>query len=346
MILAGGIGSRFWPVSTPARPKQLLPLGSDRPLIVDTVERARKIVPEERIRVLSGGPIADAIQRATDLPDSAMMREPEARGTCPVLAWAAYEIYRQHPEAVLASLHADHVIQPTQAFVALVRDAGRVAAETGALLTVSALPTRAETGYGYINPGEALGTKGTAEAVRVRKFEEKPDAETAEAYIAEGFRWNTGIFIWRADTFLEEVRAYAPDVAGGFSYLDEGNTEAFFAHAPVCTVDEAILEKSARVGTVFATFQWDDVGSWEAVTRTRSSDEHGNVRIGDTHVLDSSGCVVFADDGPLVLFGVEDLVVVRSGGVSFVTSRSRAPDLKKLVATLPQSLRVLDGGSA
>lgn len=346
MILAGGIGSRFWPVSTPARPKQLLPLGSDRPLIVDTVERARKIVPEERIRVLSGGPVADAIQGATDLPDSAMMREPEARGTCPVLAWAAHEIEREHPGAVLASLHADHVIQPTQAFVQLVQDAGHVAAQTRALLTISARPTRPETGYGYINPGAALAVHGTAEAVEVKKFEEKPDAETAKRYIAEGFRWNTGIFIWRADSFLEEVRAHAPDVADGFHHLDAGDAEAFFAQSPISTVDEAILENSGRVGTVFATFQWDDVGSWEAVTRTRAPDEHGNVRIGDTHALDSRGCVAFADDGPLVLFGVEDLVVVRSGGVSFVTTRANAPDLKRLVATLPQRLRVMHGDSA
>ncbi len=343
LILAGGIGSRFWPVSTPARPKQLLPLGSDRPLIVDTVERARRIVPDDRIRVLSGGSVADAIQRATGLPESAMMREPEARGTCPVLAWAAHRIGAHHPGAVLASLHADHVIAPEQAFVDLVADASRIAFETRTLLTVAAPPTRAETGYGYIRPGEPLATEGSATAYRVEQFEEKPDRDTAERYVTAGYLWNTGIFVWRADTFLDEVRAHAPEVASAFSSLERGDDAEFFARSPVCTVDEAILERSARVGTVTATFRWDDVGSWEAVTRTRDADEHGNVRLGDTHLLDAADCVAFADDGPVVMFGVKDLVVVRSGGVSFVTTRERAPDLKRLVATLPERLRDLSG---
>ena len=165
--------------------------------------------------------------------------------------------------------------------------------------------------------------------------------KTAEDYVAQGFRWNTGIFVWRADRFLEEVGTHAPEVAAGFAHLESGDVDAFFRDAPECTVDEAILENSRRVGTVKATFQWDDVGSWEAVTRTRTADEHGNVRIGDTHALEVRDCVAFADDGPVVLYGVDNLVVVRSGGVTFVTRREKAPHLKTLVATLPDRLRTL-----
>ncbi len=338
LILAGGVGSRFWPVSTPARPKQLLPLGSERPLIVDTVERARLVAGLERIRVLTGQEIGDAIQLATGLPDEAFLIEPQAKGTCPVLAWAAFEAARSAPDTVLISLHADHVIEPADAFVKLLRDAAQIAYTSEMLLTVAVPPTRPEVGYGYIRPGAELAREGSAECLSVGAFVEKPNLETAKKYVAAGYLWNSGIFIWRADTFLAEVRAHEPRVSSAMKHLESGDVAAFFDACPNVTVDEGILEPSDRVATVRATFRWDDVGSWEALTRTRTPDARGNVSIGPTHIVDGHNNVAVAEDGSIVLFGVSDLVVVKKGDVAFVTTRAKSPHLKELLGELPGGL--------
>jgi len=345
LILAGGIGSRFWPTSTPQRPKQLLPLGSERPLIVDTVARAEQIAGRANIRVLSGGPVARAIQATTQLPDSSMMWEPRAKGTCPVLAWAAWVAQREQPGSVLISLHADHVIEPADAFVTLLLDTAQLAADSGRLFTVAVPPTRPETGYGYIQPGTDLGLHGTARSFEVASFHEKPDAATAEKYLTQGYLWNSGIFIWRADRFLEEVAICEPRVAAAFSFLEAGDVDGFFAACPNTTVDESVLERSASVASVSATFSWDDVGSWEALTRSRTPDSSGNVAVGDAHMVEAHGNVVFAERGSVVLFDVDELVVVTSGDVTLVTKRSSSPDLKRLLASLPEPLTNPDGTS-
>ncbi len=338
-ILAGGVGSRFWPVSTPARPKQLLPLAGDRPLIEETVVRARRLVPDERIRILAGAELTERFAAALpDLPRSAYLVEPAARGTAPVLAWAAWTILREDPDACMVSLHADHEVDPEEAFAARIREAAALAQRERILVTVGVEPDRPETGYGYVQPGTAL--PGPVEgAARVAAFHEKPDAETAARYLDEGFLWNTGIFVWRADVFLEEIRAHAPEVAEALPRLERGDVPGFFAACTPVTVDVAVLERSHRVGVLTATFRWDDVGSWASLPRTRTGDEAGNVAVGRLTAVDSRDNVVFAEEGAVVLFGVEDLIVVRTRGVTFVTHRERAPELKALVASLPADLR-------
>lgn len=342
VVLAGGVGSRFWPASTPRRPKQLLPLASDRPLIVDTVERAAPIAGADRIRILTGEAVGRAIQAGTGLPDSAFMLEPQAKGTCPVLAWAAFEAAKTSPDTVLVSLHADHDIEPADAFVRLIQEASQIAHETERLLTIAVPPTRPEVGYGYIHAGEEITRVGSAVCYDVQAFVEKPNLETAEQYVADGYLWNSGIFVWRADTFLDEVRAHEPGVAAALPHLERGDVAGFFDACPNITVDDGVLEPSNRVATVPATFTWDDVGSWEALTRTRELDESGNVLIGDAHLVDSSGNVVVAEDGSVVLFGVSDLVVVKKGEVAFVTTRAKSPDLKALLSELPEHIKALD----
>ncbi len=338
LILAGGVGSRFWPVSTPRRPKQLLSLGSEQPLIVDTVRRAVALGGADRLWVLTGSSVGRAIQRVTELPDSALLIEPQARGTAPVLAWAAWTACREDPDTVLVSLHADHVIDPEEAFIRLLRDGARIVAEHDLLLTVAVKPTRAEPGYGYIAPGDRVARVGTATCSRVDAFKEKPDGQTAAAYVAAGYLWNSGIFLWRAGRFLEEVRRLEPAIGAALEHLERGDVMAYFAACPDISVDEAVLERSDRVGTLQATFRWDDVGAWEALTRTRPADERGNVHVGPSHVVEGGGNVVFAEGAPVVLFGVDDLVVVRTDAVTLVTSRARSPQLKELLKELPDDL--------
>lgn len=350
VILAGGVGSRFWPVSTPARPKQLLPLASDRPLIEDTVERILPLIPQERLRILTGPHLADPILGALpSLEAGNLLLEPRAAGTAPVLAWAAAEIERRDPDAVMVSLHADHVIHPPQAFRALLERAAELARRHGRLFTIGAVPTRPETGYGYIQlgaelaqrPDDAPGEPG----YEVARFVEKPDRERAGEYVASGdFLWNTGLFVWTVRDLLDQIERHTPELAALIPIAREGGTEEFFRRAQTLSIDEGLLERSDRVGVVRATFAWDDVGAWDAVARTRPRDDDGNVLLGDAHAVDTRDCVLYADDGPVVAFGVEDLVVVRTGGVTFVARRDRTPDLKSLLARIPDALRDPGGG--
>ena len=339
-ILAGGAGTRFWPLSTPRRPKQLLPLAGKDPLILDTLNRARGIIPDRRIRILTGKHLVDPFQEALDsLDPEVFMVEPQAKGTGPVLTWAAWTLKQLDPEAVVISLHADHAIQPREVFQDLMRRTGVLAHGSRSLFTVAVPPTRPETGYGYIRPGEALSGGEDLGAFRVRSFVEKPDRDTAREYLEAGYFWNSGIFVWRADVFLEEVEAVSPELADPLPRLAEGDVEGYFRDVPNIAVDTAVLERSSRVASVPATFQWDDVGAWEALGRTGSPDGSGNVSLGSVHFKDARDNIVVAEDGEVVLFGVEGLAVVRCGEVVLVARRDRTPELKTLLKDLPHHLK-------
>jgi mannose-1-phosphate guanylyltransferase len=341
VILAGGVGSRFWPVSTPARPKQVLPLAGDSPLVRQTVERVLPLVPAERIRILAGAHLGGPILAATPQLQSAnLLLEPRARGTAPVLAWAAHTLVREDPSAVMISLHADHVIAPAAAFRDLLARTAAASVRHQRLFTIGARPTRPETGYGYIRPGEALEAADGSGVVphAIAEFVEKPDAATAARYIAAGCLWNTGLFIWPAALLLEQLRRHTPELAALLPLLDAGDAEAFFTQAPALTIDVGLLERTDRAAVVAATFDWDDVGAWDAVGRTRAADGAGNVLVGDAYAVESRDSIVWSEDGAVAVFGVSDLVVVRANGVTLVTHRDRAPDLKRLLEQLPARL--------
>ena len=310
---------------------------------METVERARALVADDRIRVLTSPELLERIARSLpDLPESAFRTEPVPKGTGPALAWSTWEVHREDPDAVVIALPSDHFVRPIEAFAILAREAATIARREPLLLTVGVPPDRAETGFGYIQPGEPLEASPGLEALRVAAFHEKPDAATAERYLAEGYLWNGGIFVWRARTFLDELARHAPEIGDLLPLLDEGDVQGFFERAPGVTVDVAVMERSRSVGVIRANFRWDDVGSWEAVARTRPGDERGNVVEGEAHLVDASGNVVFSDGHPVVLFGVDDLVVVRTEAVTLVTRRTRAADLKDLLSRLPGRLRRLE----
>ncbi len=340
VILAGGVGSRFWPVSTGARPKQLLPLVTAQPLVADTTERALGIVPTERLRVLAGRDLESALTAALpEVPAEAYLWEPVARGTAPALTWASWVIAKEDPEAVLVSLHSDHLIEPVDAFHSDLRRCAATARTQGVLTTIGVRPSGPDPGYGYLQPGPSLHENGAETAVRVERFHEKPDLRTAEEYVRAGYLWNSGIFVWKASVFLDELRTHAPELASLLPLLEAGDVDGFFRAAPGASVDEAVLERSGRVATVEATFRWDDVGTWEALARTREVDGHGNVAVGDALLVDSGRNIVYTEDAPVVLFGVEDIVVVRTPGMTMVTTRERSRDLKRLVELLPPEWR-------
>ena len=351
-VLAGGAGTRFWPLSTPRQPKQLLPLAGPNPLIADTLARVRGFVPPEKVRILAGRELVPQLRDATGLPRGAFMVETRPRGTGPVLARAAWEIEKTDPGAVLVSLHSDHLVRPAHNFRDVLRAAVEIARRDRMLLTVAVPPDRPETGYGYIKPGSPLSAPEHHRAYRVDGFVEKPDEETASRYVAEGYRWNSGIFIWPAAVFLDEVVALAPEIARALPHLERGEDTAFYDAAETISVDEAVLERSSRVASIDATFHWDDIGSWEALARNRPADAEGNVCQGRSYLADARDNIAVATSGQVVLLGVEGLLVVQTDQTTLVMPRAESTRLKQYLTHMdahtifPQTDRGLDSDPA
>jgi mannose-1-phosphate guanylyltransferase len=342
VVLAGGVGSRFWPISTVERPKQLLALAGERPLVVDAVERLLPLVPAERVLLVGSRPLQDALRRAlSGVPPGNVLAEPVAASTAPALAWATARARASDPGASVLSVHADWTVGDPEAFRTAAAEALDLAEREDVLVTVGARATRPEVGYGYIVPGERIGT---GPARRIARFVEKPSAAEAGRLIAAGALWNTGMFAWTAARFRTECDTHAPEIAGSLSALDRGDVEAFYRTVRPVSVDVGLYERTTRGAVLAGDFGWDDVGSWAALARVRAADATGNFTVGPAYAVDAANCIIWSEDGATVVEGVTDLVVVRSRGVTLVTTRARAPHLKELLARLPAELTG-EGGS-
>jgi len=336
VVLAGGIGSRFWPLSTAERPKQLLPLVGDEPMLVQAVHRLAPLVPIERVLILTNASLAPAVRRLLPtLPAENVVAEPRPAGTAAALAWAAAEIAaRDGDDAVMISVHADWAIAEPPRFRETLARACEAAAAQASLVTVGVVPTRPDPGFGYIEPGAPID----GDVRRVARFVEKPSRERAAEFVAAGYLWNSGIFVWRAGDFLGEIAQHTPEVAPALS-THAGDLEGFFAAVSPISVDVGVLERSARVLVLPGDFGWDDVGTWASLLRVRRRDLHGNAVSGTVHLLDAANNVVHAEGNPVVLYGVSDLVVVSRDGMTLVTTVDRSTDLKTLLDSLPSALR-------
>ncbi len=331
VILAGGTGTRFWPLSTPQRPKQLLPLVGDRPLLVQAVERLDGLVPTEHVLIVTGPFLVDPVAQAVpQIPRAQVLAEPRAASTAPALAWAAHWISQRDPGAQMLSLHADWAVRDDRAFRAAAREALAVAAEYDVLVTVGVKPSRNETGYGYIIPGKPLGGART-----VRRFVEKPSPARAALLRRRGALWNTGLFAWSVARFLGEAGAYARELKPGWPALAAGDVAGFFAGVRPVAVDVAVLERSKRLAVVAGTFGWDDIGSWDALLRIRKADARGNVVVGNATVADDvHDSVIWSDGEHVAVIGLADTVVVRANAHTLVMPTGRAERLKELVQRL------------
>ena len=333
VILAGGVGSRFWPISTPARPKQLLPLATGQPMLRDAMDRLLPLVPGERMLILTNATLEPAIAAMLpEVPAANIICEPRPAGTAAALAWAARVIQARDANAIMLSVHADWAIGDPEGFRAALVSAAHVAELHDALVTVGVTPTRPDPGFGYIEPGESVGSN----AFRVSRFLEKPDRVRARELIAAGCLWNSGIFVWPASRFLAEIEAHCPEVSRANG---ETTLAGFFGVVKSVSVDVGVLERSERVYVMPGSFGWDDVGTWAALRRVRPVDEAGNAMHGDVTPVMASGNVVHADGQSVVLYGVSDLVVVAIDGLTVVTTQEHAADLKTLVDALPQRLK-------
>jgi len=333
VVLAGGVGSRFWPLSTPERPKQLLPLVSDKPLLYDSVQRLSTIVDPDHTLILTNSGLTKAIRKLLgNVPRENIIAEPSPAGTAAALTWAAFEIQRRDgPDASMICIHADWAIRDDARFRETLLRAESVAIETHSLVTVGIVPTRPDPGFGYIQPSET----DSDEPSRVKRFVEKPDRVRAEEMRNDGYLWNSGIFVWRVGDFLGEVDKHTPELAAAVRHGRDSDPAKFFGSVvmPV-SVDVGVLERSDKVMVIPGDFGWDDIGTWAALARVRSPDEFGNVTKGDVHLLDCADNVVHAESGLVVMYGVNDLVVVMQNGLTLVTTTERASDLKRLVESL------------
>jgi len=351
VIMAGGVGERFWPGSRRLRPKQLLRLLTDKSLLEETIRRIEPLIPPERVFILTNVTLKGAIlNEIPDFPEKNIICEPVGRNTAACLALAEAVSSARFEDPTMAVLTADHVIRDNAAFLKDVKAACAFAEESKGLLTIGIPPTRPETGFGYIEAGEPEGDISGVRIFRVNRFREKPDHATAETYIASGrFYWNSGMFFWKNSVLRNGLEEYLPETMEGInSYraaLGTSREDAVLAEVfpklPAISIDYALLEKSDRVYAIAADFGWDDLGTWNALERWLPGDESGNILVGNGKLVSSSNCIVYnppGEDAPLVAsFGIDDMLIVVDGDVVLICPKSRAPELKKLVGEIRAS---------
>ena len=344
VIMAGGSGTRFWPASRIARPKQFLPISGGLTMIEETFRRLEGLVPAERVLVVTAESQAALVAECLpELPAENILAEPCARNTAPCVAWAAHEIARRDPDAIQVILPADHVIQPRDAFQRTLA-AAAAAAVDGGLFTFGVEPDHPATGYGYIKTSEQLSLSEGEPVFSVERFVEKPSLEKAIKFLDEGgFYWNAGIFVWSTKSIVDAIARYVPKLDTGIRRIIEGADLATeYATLPAEPVDVAIMERSDQVRLLPITYTWNDVGSWLALSEITEKDANGNGAVlaesGKLVSIESTGNLVYAEGARVVaLVGVEGLAVVQTDTATLVCPLDRAQDVKRVVDELKAS---------
>lgn len=336
VILAGGKGERFWPLSRKHRPKQFLSLdGSGKSLLQSTADRLTQLAGDpEKVWVVTSELLAEGVhEQLPQLPHKNILAEPEGRDTAPAVAWSTLEIARTYGEdAVVGFFPADHWIADQQAFQQTIAAAAQLASAEAAIVTLGITPNQPSTGYGYIEQGEQTGTFGGLPVYKVSRFTEKPDRETAEKFLATGqFSWNSGMFIFRAGVVLEELRTHAPEIIG----LLEEKGVAAYSQLSKKSIDYALMEKTKLAYVLPASFGWDDLGDWNAIERLLKGDA-ANVELAKHVGLDTQGTILYAtgEDEVIVTIGLEDVVVVRDRNVTLIVKKDRTQEIKQIVKAI------------
>ena len=345
VIMAGGVGSRFWPMSRKAQPKQFLDvLGDGKTLFQRTYERFQALCPDANILVVTNKQYIGQIRhQIPDIQDHQILAEPSARNTAPCIAYAAYKIYEWNPDAVMTIAPSDHYIQDEALFIRNIQHAMAQASQHDYLITLGISPTRPDTGYGYIQYDEDKHWNGIN---KVKTFTEKPDVKLARRFIESGdFLWNAGIFIWNARAITEAFAVFTPDMHQAFqqhrAQLNGADEETaigrVYEHCPMVSIDYAIMEKSNNVYVLRANFRWSDIGTWHSLYSLSEKDPNGNVfRARNMVARQSHGNIVYTSSHTkvLALNGVEDLIVVESEGMLLIADRHQEQDIRKLVNDL------------
>lgn len=342
ILMAGGAGTRFWPWSRTALPKQLLALAGDATMLSETADRVRGFVPDENILVVTGKHLSPGVAQTLPwLPKRSILCEPVGRNTAPCVAWAAKEVLARNRDGVMAVLAADHVIEPAAAFRKALAVAMDEADRSGILATFGIEPTHPATGYGYIRAGRAL----PGGLIRnVRSFKEKPNLALAKRYVKSGdYYWNSGMFVWRADAIWAEVKSALPALAAGLDRLEtkrrrgriaQKHIDAAYPELPAISIDHGVMERSQKIGVIPADFAWNDIGSWDALPGLWPADASNNTSRDPLVSIDSRDNIIATKGKPVALIGVEGLVVVDAGDTLLICPRDRCQEVRSVVAAL------------
>ncbi len=341
VILAGGRGERFWPLSTSSRPKQLLSLVGEETLMAQAVHRLEGLIPPERIFVITNTDLVDATCAAVpEVPAGQIIGEPMGRDTAAAVALGAVLVKARDPDAAFCVLTADHIIKDMDGFRNTLRAGLHIARNQDVLITIGMEPRGPSTGYGYIEAGESEYEEDGGSFLKAKRFVEKPDAETAEQYVKSGrYYWNSGMFIWSVSSVEQGMRQHRPKLAdmmnrlssqvGGTGFLEAVRHE--YEQLDKISIDYALMEKADNIVMAKGIFDWDDVGSWPALENHFKADQAGNVVIGESEGLDAGANIVYSKNRLTALLGVDNLVVVQAEGVTLICAKDRAQDIKKLV---------------
>jgi mannose-1-phosphate guanylyltransferase len=341
VILAGGKGERFWPLSRKQRPKQFLSLdGSGKSLLQATADRLLSVAGGwDKLWVCTSKILAEGVkEQLPELPVENLLVEPEGRDTAPAVAWTTLEIANRYgDDTVVGFFPADHWIADEAAYKQILEDAAKLATQKEAIVTLGIKPNQPSTGYGYIEQGEAEGTFGKSLVYRVNRFTEKPDRETAEEFLATGrFSWNSGMFVFRAGVVIKELAIHASEI---FTPLKEQGIAAY-SQLPKKSIDYALMEKTNLAYVIPAAFGWDDLGDWNAIERLLKG-EQANVELA-THVgMDTQGSILYAEgeDEVIVTIGLEDVVVVRDRNVTLIVKKERTQEIKQVLKKIQEDPR-------
>ncbi len=350
LVLAGGSGERFWPLSRKSRPKQLLALFGKDTLLESTLKRLEGLTPKQNILILTNSDQEAAVRKvAKSVPPENIIAEPAKRDTAAAIALGVGLIAQRDPHATMVVLPADHLIQDAAGFQKTLRTAVAAARQSGELVTIGIHPTWACPGFGYVEMGAPIRVKGDDDGPavhEVKRFREKPNAELAEQFLRQGnFRWNAGMFIWTIPAILSALRRHAPDLAAFVSRFHAGEDvpkllREQFPALPKISIDYAVMERAARVLVVESAFDWDDVGSWTAIAKYLPERSSTNVGNADFTTVDSHGNLVYASTKRrIALLGVNDLIVVDTPDAVLVCHRHEAEKIKHLVAKVPPELQ-------
>lgn len=346
LILAGGTGTRLWPRSRANLPKQLLALTGDSTMVQATVNRVLPITPVENIFFATNQEYGLVIEeQLPDIPRCNIIKEPSGKNTAPCIGLAALHMERLDPEAVMASLHADHFIADEEGFRQALLAAEEVARQ-GYLVTLGITPTKPETGYGYVQRGAELGRYNDRPVYRINRFLEKPDLATAERFVAsDEYYWNSGIFIWQISTLMRAFRDYLPEFFSQLGQmaqvLDAGESiESIWQTISAISIDVGIMERAEKAAVIPVDIGWSDVGSWAAIHEISQADENGNVIIGtDCIAFDTKESLIEGNGRLIATIGLDNVVIIDSGDALLVCARDKAQDIKKVVSWLEENKR-------
>ena len=338
--MAGGKGTRFWPLSTEEKPKQFLNLIGEETMIQMTVNRIKPIIPIERVFVCTGEMYVDLVkEQLPELPERNIIVEPEGRNTAPCIALSAFVIKKYYKEATMVVLPSDHLINDEEEFRSIIKDANEfVKLNNNSIITLGMKPSRPETGYGYIKCSMDEEKVNEHKIIKVDTFVEKPNKEKAELYLKEKlYLWNGGMFLWSADNVLNQIKKYSPDTYEALHEIEEVQENRIkelinerYCKTEATSIDYAVLEKSKDIFVIPSDFGWDDVGSWEALDRYREKDKHGNVHVGNTKAVDGKNNLIISSSHSVVVEGLSNIYVIENDGKILVGNKSNVANVKEL----------------